>query len=214
MEEVAKYYALHHAPRRSMSHSLDGVRRVIYNHWRGCMKMPAGGANSGGSQQTGFELELITAAAARELFRSWPNHEVIRLGHVWEARTMEEAETLLCFEEALAGWGVGNAKPAPPVSGSKEHKAILMVAPPITVTFQIRQDKTSQLTVRAPLVIYTEEDATLLPPDDKEGTPFYVDPPDRPGMHRDLFRAHAQKVVGRMVEEGWPLSDKLGRLGS
>ena len=176
--------------------------------------MPAGGANSGGSQQTGFELELITAAAARELFRSWPNHEVIRLGHVWEARTMEEAETLLCFEEALAGWGVGNAKPAPPVSGSKEHKAILMVAPPITVTFQIRQDKTSQLTVRAPLVIYTEEDATLLPPDDKEGTPFYVDPPDRPGMHRDLFRAHAQKAVGLMVEEGWPLSDKLGRLGS
>ncbi|KAL1525702.1 hypothetical protein AB1Y20_020548 [Prymnesium parvum] len=67
-------------------------------------------------------------------------------------------------------------------------------APPITLTFQLRPDTTSILSVRAPIVIYTEEDATLLPPDDKEGMPFYVDPPAQPGMHRDIFRQHAVDI--------------------
>ena len=35
------------------------VRQVLANHWRRCVKMPAGGAHAGGSMQTGFEVELI-----------------------------------------------------------------------------------------------------------------------------------------------------------
>ena len=125
---------------------------------------------------------------------------------------MEECESVLGFEASLAGFGMGNAKPAPPTTGSKEHKSILLAAPPITVTYQIRMDKTAQLTVRAPLIIYTEEDATLLPPDDKDGNPFYTDPPDQPGLHRDLFRRHARKMVGLLWDEGYPLSERLRRL--
>ena len=178
------------------------------------MKMPAGGAHSGGSQQTGFEMELMTAASSKAIFGQWPNFQRSKLGMSWEARTMEECESVLCFEESLAGWGIGNLKPAPPPTGSKEHRAVLMVAPPITVTFQIRQDRTTMLTVRAPLVIYTEEDATILPPDDKDGVPFYQDPPDSPGMHRDLFRMHAKKIISTMVEESWPLSKRLAMLAS
>jgi len=214
LQAAYEHYAMKHAHSKFMTTSFSTVNRVLCNHWRSCLKMPAGGANAGGSQQTGFELELITSAGARAIFSSWPNHQFIRLGHTWEARTMEEAELLLCFEELPAGWGVGNAKPAPCTSGSKVHKAILMAAPPITVTYQLRQDTTGQLTVRAPLIIYTEEDAILLPPDDKEGVPFYMDPADRPGMHADLFRVHARKMVRRMLDLGWPLSNRLKQLGA
>lgn len=206
-------FCLHYSPRPSMAVPLTTVRRVIYNHWRSCLKMPAGGANAGGSQQTGFELELITPLGAREIFKAWPNHAFVRMGHTWEARTMDECASLLCFEDIPAGWGHGNAKPAPPTTGSKVHRAILMAAPPITVTYQVHQDTTGQLIVRAPVIIYTEEDAILLPPDDKEGTPFYVDPPTQPGMHRDLFRRHAKKMVKEMRDAGWPLSDSLSKLG-
>mmetsp|Transcript_43891 Transcript_43891/g.100534 ORF Transcript_43891/g.100534 Transcript_43891/m.100534 type:complete len:256 (-) Transcript_43891:7-774(-) len=142
LQAAYEHYAMKHAHSKFMTTSFSTVNRVLCNHWRSCLKMPAGGANAGGSQQTGFELELITSAGARAIFSSWPNHQFIRLGHTWEARTMEEAELLLCFEELPAGWGVGNAKPAPCTSGSKVHKAILMAAPPITVTYQLRQDTT------------------------------------------------------------------------
>lgn len=175
--------------------------------------MPAGGANAGGSQQTGFELELVTPRGAMTLFKEWPNHDFIRFGHTWEARTMEECESLLSFEELPAGWGYGNAKPAPLTTSSKVHRAILMASPPITVTYQNHPDTTGTLVVRAPIIIYTEEDAILLPPDDKEGTPFYRDPADRPGWHRDKFRKHARKIVHQLHEAGWPLSPRLARLG-
>lgn len=206
-------YHFEFQPRPAMVVQLETVRRTMCNHWRSCLKMPVGGANAGGSQQTGFELELVTPRGAIELFKAWPNHQIIRMGHTWEARSMEECASLLSFEDLPAGWGLGNAKPAPPVTGSKEHRAILMASPPITVTYQLHQDTTGTLIVRAPIIIYTEEDATLLPPDDKDGMPFYVDPTDRPGWHRDQFRQHARKLVRLMMDAGWPLSPRMARLG-
>ena len=68
LEVAHKYYALNHAPRRAMVVSLENVRKVIGNQ----LKMPAGGAHAGGSMQTGFDMELISAAAVRTLFSAWP----------------------------------------------------------------------------------------------------------------------------------------------
>lgn len=175
--------------------------------------MPAGGANAGGSMQIGFEMELITASTVRELFRGWPNYQTIRRGHTWEARSMEQCESALCFEVLPAGWGVGNAKLAPLKSGCSQHLAVLMVGPPLTVTWRLREDTTTSLTIRAPLVIYTQADAILLPPDDADGTPFFQDPMGQEGMHRDLFRTHARKIVTRFVDQGFPLTPALRRLG-
>lgn len=173
LQAAHERFGLHHAIRPTMQVSLTAIRRVMCNHWRSCLKMPAGGANAGGSQQTGFEMELITPRAARELFKSWPNHEFIRMGMTWEARTVEDCASSLSFEELPAGWGLGNTKPTPPPTGCKVHRAIIMASPPITVTYQRHVDTTAQLVIRAPLTIYKEEDAIriLLPPDDKEGSP-------------------------------------------
>ena len=151
LEAAAARYHLTEASTRAMTVPLTHVRRVMYNHWRNCVKMPAGGAHAGGSMQTGFEMELITASAVRELFRGWPNYELIKRGHTWEARTMEECELALCFEASPAGWGVGNAKPAPLKSGKSNHSSILMVGPPLTVTWRLREDATSNLAVRCRL---------------------------------------------------------------
>lgn len=209
-----EHFSLHSALRPSMMVNLSTVHRAMCNHWRSCLKMPAGGANAGGSQQTGFEMELVTPRGAKELFKNWPNHQIMRRAHTWEARTMQECASLLAFEELPAGWGMGNAKPAPLTTGAKFHTAILIASPPITVTYNLHADTTSTLAVRAPITIYTEEDAMLLPPDDKEGTPFYVDPPDRPGWHRDEFRSHARRLLRSMLEAGWPLSSRLAQLCS
>lgn len=103
LEEAVKYYRLHHATLQSTTISLMKVRRVMANHWRSCLKLPAGGAHAGGSQQTGFDMEMIDPATARVLFRGWPNYQSIRWGHSWECRTMEEIAAVLSFEDALSG---------------------------------------------------------------------------------------------------------------
>jgi hypothetical protein len=208
------YFNLNHAPRLAMTVSLDNVRRVYANHWRSILKMPAGGASAGGSMQTGFEMEMITAAAVRKLFKNWPNYESIRMGHSWEARNMQECAVVCAFQDQPAGWGCWNGKPAPPTAGSKLHAALLLASPPITVTWQLRADTTTLLTVRTALTIFTEEDAMVLPPDDKESKPFYVDPPDRPGYTRDLFRSHALLMAKELLDSGHPLTPRLGRLSS
>jgi hypothetical protein len=78
----------------------------------------------------------------------------------------------------------------------------------------VRADTTTLLTVRTALTIFTEEDAMVLPPDDKESKPFYVDPPDRPGYTRDLFRSHALLMAKELLDSGHPLTPRLGRLSS
>ena len=208
------YYNLNHAPRLAMTLSLDNVRRVYANHWRSILKMPAGGATAGGSMQSGFEMEMVTAAAVRKLFANWPNYQSIRMGHSWEARTMQECALVCAFQDQPFGWGMWNGKPSPPMAGAKEHHALIIASPPITVTWHMRADTTTVLTVRTPLVIFTEDDATVLPPDDKDGDPFYVDPPGCPGQTRDSFRSHALLLTKELLDGGHPLSAKLGRLSS
>ena len=212
LAEAAKHFELRLCPNPAMSVPLATVKTALMNHWRSCMKMPAGGVSSTGSMQTGFEMHLISAATAKILFRTWPNYEHIKMGHSWEARTMEDCALVCGFQEPPAGWGFGNAKPAPPIRGSKETAATLIVATPITVTWQLKSGTTSVLSVRAPLIIYTEDDAVILPPDDKEGTPFYKDPEDEPGLHRDLFRKHALKMTKALMEEGHAFTQKLQEL--
>ena len=209
LEEAVKYYRLHHATLQSTTISLTKVRRVMANHWRSCLKLPAGGAHAGGSQQTGFDMEMIDPATARVLFRGWPNYQSIRWGHSWECRTMEEIAAVLSFEDALSGYGVANIRPAALKTGYTEHTTILVVAPPLTVTCIMRQDTTTMLSVRFPFIMYTEEDATILPPDTSENLPFYLDPSNQPGYHRDLFRDHARRAVHLLEEAGYPLSRGL-----
>ena len=78
--------------------------------------------------------------------------------------------------------------------------------PPFTVTFVERPDTTTSLAVRFPVVLWTEEDAIILPPDDAYGAPFYVDPPGQPGIHRDLFKTWARRVAGELATRGYPMS--------
>ena len=212
LEAAHKYYALNHAPRRAMVVSLENVRKVIGNHWRSVLKMPAGGAHAGGSMQTGFDMELISAAAVRTLFSAWPNYEKIKMGHSWEARTMEECALVCAFQDSPTGWGMWNGRPAQPLAGSKVHEAVLMFGPPMTITWKMRPDTTTVLSARAPLIIYTENDATILPPDDSQGKAFYLDPPGQQGYCRDLFREHARQLTKELLHSGFPLSAKLGRL--
>ena len=194
-------------------HSTDSVRKQYMvgllhlnqawkNHWQRVMRMPAGGAHAGGAMQTGFEMELISAYGIRMLLGHWPNHQTIRLGHSWELRTMEEVAKALNFSK----WGLMNAKPIPAVSGSDVHAGLILAAPPVTATWRMRSDATTVLVVRCPIVIWSENNATILPPDDAMGVPFYVDPEDRPGFHRDLFQGWARRVLGEFAVHGYPMS--------
>ena len=196
------------AVRKFMMVAYLHVRRVLASHWRKCMKMPAGGAHAGGAQQTGFEMSLVSSNGVKELFNHWPNYQSVRLGHSWECRTMEECASVCDFAASPAGWGALNGKPIPKTSGSLAHAGVLLVGPPCTVVWRMRLDATSSLTLRFPIIIHTAA-ATILPPDDDQGTPFYVDPPDRPGMHRDLFQAWGRKVVGELHARGFEMERPL-----
>ena len=48
----------------------------------------------------------------------------------------------------------------------------------------------------------------ILPPDDKDGVPFYQDPSDRPGMHRDLFKTWGCKLIGELHLQQFSLTSK------
>lgn len=183
------------------------LRQTWSNHWHRVMRMPAGGAQAGGSMQTGFEMEMITCSAAHELMAGWPNKQEIRGGGMsWEARSMEEAGALLDFAKAPASWGALNGKPIPPLPSTREHRGVLMASPPITVAWQQRADGSTCLTVRFPLTIWMEDNAMILPPDDAQGNCFYQDPPGRSGMHRDLFKVWAHKLVGELLMEDYSMS--------
>ena len=127
---------------------------------------------------------------------------------------MASCASVLDFAAKPAGWGVFNAKPAPPVTGTSLHAAVLMVGPPLTATWRMRKDLTSQLVIGAPLIIYTEDDAVILPPDDKHGVAFYQDPPDQPGLHRDLFRQWGKDMLSALMDKDYVLTPKLAALAS
>ena len=89
------------------SNTIIGVRLVFANHLKSCIRMPAGGAGAGGSQQTGFEMELVTSDAASRIFEGWPNKESSRGGKSmsWELRSMEDMAAKLALQDPPAGWG-------------------------------------------------------------------------------------------------------------
>ena len=71
----------------------------------------------------------------------------------------------------------------------------------------MRPDQTTSLSVRFPLILWSEEDAIILPPDDAEGTAFYIDPPNKPaGLHRDLFKTWGRRVAAALVMANFPMS--------
>jgi hypothetical protein len=189
-EQLAEAAVLYNAISTASTHNsvpLASVRTVFNNHLRGCIRMPAGGATAGGSQQTGFEMELITSEAASQIFDGWPNKES-SMGDrkvSWELRSMEDLAVKLELEKT--GWGVMQGKPMALAPGRTTHTGVILVGPPFTVCWTLRPDQTTSLSVRFPLIIWSEADAVILPPDDAQGVPFYVDPPGQPGLHRDLF---------------------------
>ena len=186
--------------------SLQDMRTVFMNHMRGCIRMPHGGAGAGGSQQTGFEMEMITATGASALFAGWPNHETELGGRKqsWELRSMQDLADMLHFE--TAPWGVWQGRPMPLVGGRTVHMGVLMVAPPLTVTFSVRSDRTTSTAVRFPLILWGEDDSVILPPDDSAGNPFYVDPPTQPGLHRDIFKTWGRRIAGELATRDFPMS--------
>ena len=92
------------------------------------MRMPAGGAMGGGSQQTGFEMELVSAMGASALFKGWPNHESTNSGRrqSWEIRSMEELSDLLCLHDPPAGFGAMMGKPMAIAPGRDVHCGVLI----------------------------------------------------------------------------------------
>jgi hypothetical protein len=190
------------------SNPIADVHRVFMNHLQRCIRMPAGGATAGGSQQTGFEMELVTADAASAIFGSWPNHEASSHGRrvSWELRSMETLADKLALQDEPAGWGAMMGKPIPIAPGRITHTGIIMAGPPFTVCWASRPDRTTSLSVRFPTVIWSEDDAVILPPDDAHGVPFYVDPPAQPGLHRDLFKTWGRRVAAELLMKGFPMS--------
>ena len=72
-----------------------------------------------------------------------------------------------------------------------------------------RDDGTTWLCCRFPVVLWTEEDAAILPPDttsEAGPAPFYLDPVDQPGAFRDIFKTWGRRVAGELCSRGFPMS--------
>ena len=193
-----RYHAMV-APNKQFLIQLGNLRQVWTNHFHKVIRMPAGGALGEGSMQTGFEMELVSLPAVQALMEGWPNlQEMGRGGLSWEVRSMEEIGPLLAFEENPAGWGMKNAKPIAPLPQTQGHRGLLLVSPPLTVTWSVRGDKSTSLVVRFPITIWSDDNMMILPPDDANERPFYQDPEDSPGFHRDLFKKWARKMLGEL----------------
>ena len=140
------------------------------------------------------------------MFETWPNRESSMNGHrlSWELRSMEDLADRLALERE--GWGALQGKPMTIPVGKAHHAGVLLVGPPFTVCWMMRPDQTTSLSVRFPLILWSEEDAIILPPDDAEGTAFYIDPPNKPGLHRDLFKTWGRRVAAALVMANFPMS--------
>ena len=164
--------------------------------------------------QTMFEIPMVTMAAATSMFASWPA-KANETDPCWELATMAQCSTCLAFDKSVGAkeWGHGNARPM--FVSSKEATSVLLAAPPFTVRLRATTENLKVLQVNFALVLYTETDSVVCPPDteDSKGTivPFYVDPPSQPGLHRDQFRAHAMTMVGELLIRQFKLSSGLSR---
>ena len=119
---------------------------------------------------------------------------------------MQELADCLALYQKPAGWGALQGKPMPLAPRREFHMGVIMVGPPFTITWMMRPDETMVLCARFPLVIWLEEDAVILPPDDATGLPFYLDPADSPGQHRDMFKTWGRRVAGELLSLGFPMS--------
>ena len=119
---------------------------------------------------------------------------------------MQSLADFLALEEKPAGWGALQGKPMPMHPRRNVHPGVILVGPPLTVTWMMRADETTVLSVRCPLILWSEEDAVILPPDDAGGVPFYVDPSTQPGMHRDMFKTWGRRVAGELLTRRFPMS--------
>ena len=215
MEQLAEASLLFHS--FSTEHlliPLASVRQLFLHHLHRCMRMPAGGATAGGSQQTGFDMELLTANAARLMFKGWPNFQSMSQGKrlSWELRSMKDLAENLALEQT--SWGALMGKPMAIAPGKTTHPGVLLVGPPFTVSFSTRPDSTTSLSVRFPIILWSEEDAVILPPDTigdqaQDQIPFYVDPPLQPGLHRDMFKEWGRTVAAELAMRQFPMSSAV-----
>ena len=196
-------------PMESNTISICHLRQAFFNHLKSCMRMPAGGATTGGSMQSGFEMGLVSAAGASELMRNWPNQQQQDGGRrqSWELRSMDDMAAHLQLEST--GWGALQGKPMAISQGRRAHAGVILAGPPFTVSWGQRADLTTSLCVRFPLVLWTEEDAVILPPDDAQGIPFYLDPPGQPGYNRDIFKTWGRRVAGELCVKGFPMTSAV-----
>ena len=180
MDQLAEAFRLYSSIARSATHEnftpMSVVHQTFTNHIQRVLRMPAGGAQAGGSQQTGFEMELVSSPAAGAFFRAWPNHESTNAGRrqSWEIQSMEDLDNILNLQESPAGFGALMGKPMALAPGRHCHAGVLLCAPPFTAVWFQRPDSTTSLCIRFPIVLWTEADAVILPPDDANGIPFYV----------------------------------------
>ena len=195
---------------------LDSVWGEFHRLLRGRMKMPRGGPNGGGSMQTNFDMPMVTERMAELMFGQWPS-KVGETDPCWELSTMAQCETYLAFHESVwaAAWGYANVRPIQ--IASSEASCVLLAAPPFTVRLRETSEGLKILAVHLAMVIYTETDSVILPPDAEEpetgqSIPFYKDPPRRPGLHRDIFRRHSKRMVGCLLKAGFTLTERLALL--
>ena len=130
---------------------------------------------------------------------------------------MEQCESKLAFHISkwASTWGWGNARPISTGFSSQPCSSLLLVGPPFTVRLRKTVEGLPILQVNFPLVLWTDAGAVIMPPDTEDPLvagktiPFYRDPPDRPGLHRDLFAAHSGQLLGKMLLAGFNLSPSL-----
>ena len=125
---------------------------------------------------------------------------------------MAHCATHLALEsrQHSSSWGFGNVRPL--AVGSGLPTCLLMASPPFTVRLRTTIDGLKILNVNLVLTLYTETHAMVLPPDVEENgknVPFYLDPPQQPGLHRDLFQQHAKKMLGQLLLAGFEVADAL-----
>ena len=130
-------------------------------------------------------IRMVTETAAKAMFGTWPERED-ETDLCWELTTMEQCADNLAFHKSkwAKSWGWGNARLVSSIAG-EAASAVLLAAPPFTVRLRKTSEKLNILQANWTLVIFTETDHVVLPPDtmDAQGrsVPFYKDPQHRRG---------------------------------
>ena len=192
-----------------MTIPFEDVWGEFYRQMKSRMKTPRGLAAGGGSMQTMFEMPMVTAGAAKAMFGEWPP-KAQEADPCWELTTMELCETHLAFQNNAWAkeWGWGNGRLVSTAGAQFYPYSLLLAAPPFTVRLRRTVEGLTILQVNYPLVLFTETNSVILPPDMND-VPFYQDPANRPGLHRDLFAAHSKQLLGKLLAAGFTCTGSL-----